>query len=97
MRFTFHCQMKGEAKEKAKGGAKIGSKNRRNEAAILILATNLKRIRLEKGLTIHQLANKLEMDYSQISRMERMIVNPSVSMIFDIAHVLGVAPSDLIK
>ncbi len=89
--------MKGEAKEGARGGAKIGSKNRRNELAIITLATNLKRIRLEKGLTIHQLANILDMDYSQISRMERMIVNPNVSMIFDIAHALGVPPSDLLK
>lgn len=72
-------------------------KHRRNEKAILTLATNIKRYRNLKKLTIEQLANLLEVDYSQISRMERGVVNPNISIIFDIAAVLGVEPMKLIE
>ncbi len=72
-------------------------KHRRNEKAILTLATNIKKYRNLKKLTIEQLANLLEVDYSQISRMERGVVNPNISIIFDIAAVLGVEPMKLIE
>jgi transcriptional regulator with XRE-family HTH domain len=80
-----------------KGGAKKGSKQRRNEEAISILATNIKKFRIERGYTIHELANKLELDYSQISRMERCVVNPTVSIIFDIAKLLNIHPNQLLS
>lgn len=72
-------------------------KHRRNEKAILTLATNIKKYRNLKKLTIEQLANLLEVDYSQISRMERGVVNPNISIIFDIAAVLGIEPMKLIE
>lgn len=72
-------------------------KNRRNEEGIKIVATNIRKYRDAKDMTIEELANKLEVDYSQISRIERCIVNPSISIIFDIAKVLEVTPSQLLN
>jgi predicted transcriptional regulator len=48
-----------------------GVSHRRNEKAISTLAANIKKYRLEKNLTIQELANLLDVDYSQIGRMER--------------------------
>ncbi|MBE9602972.1 helix-turn-helix domain-containing protein [Pedobacter sp. MC2016-24] len=72
-------------------------KHRRNERGISILASNIKKYRKEQHLTIQELANKLDVDYSQIGRMERGIVNPNVSIIFDIAEVLQIKASQLLE
>jgi transcriptional regulator with XRE-family HTH domain len=74
-----------------------GEKQRRNEKAILTLATNIRKYRQLKNLTIQELANTMDVDYSQISRMERGIVNPNVSIIFDIAEALEIEPSKLLE
>jgi len=73
------------------------AKHRRNEMAISTLAGNIKKYRKSKNLTIQELANILNVDYSQISRMERGVVNPNISIIFDIAAVLGIEPALLLE
>jgi len=72
-------------------------KNKRNEKAIATLASNIRRYRQEQNLTIEQLANLVDVDYSQIGRMERGVVNPNISVIFDIADALGIKPSQLLE
>ena len=72
-------------------------KHRRNEKGISILAKNIKKYRKERKMTIQELANRLDVDYSQISRMERGIVNPSISIVFDIAEVLEINASQLLE
>ncbi|MFD2580867.1 helix-turn-helix domain-containing protein [Pedobacter vanadiisoli] len=72
-------------------------KHRRNEVGIQTLAKNIRKYRKERKMTIQELANELDVDYSQISRMERGIVNPSVSIIFDIAQKLGIEPYKLLE
>jgi transcriptional regulator with XRE-family HTH domain len=73
-----------------------GEKQRRNEKAIKTLANNIRKYRQEKNLTIEELANLVDVDYSQISRMERGVVNANVSIIFNIADALQIAPSKLL-
>lgn len=74
-----------------------GRKQRRNEKAILTLAHNIRKYRFEKKLTISQLADMMDVDYSQISRMERGVVNANVSIIFDIANALNIEPFKLLE
>jgi transcriptional regulator with XRE-family HTH domain len=74
-----------------------GEKQRRNERAISILAENIRKYRMEKNLTIEALANTIGVDYSQIGRMERGIVNPNISIIFDIADALEIPPAKLLE
>jgi transcriptional regulator with XRE-family HTH domain len=70
---------------------------RRNEYAIALIAANIRRHRQKKKLTIQQLAFLVDIDYSQVSRMERGKVNFSVSLIFDIAKALEIPPSWLME
>ncbi|TDO23762.1 helix-turn-helix domain-containing protein [Pedobacter duraquae] len=72
-------------------------KHRRNEEGISTLANNIKRYRKERNMTMQELANRLDVDYSQISRMERGIVNANISIVFDIANVLEVKASQLLE
>lgn len=73
-----------------------GAKQRRNEKAISTLAANIRKYRQERNMTIQELANMLDVDYSQISRMERGIVNANVSIIFDIAKALEIEANQLL-
>jgi transcriptional regulator with XRE-family HTH domain len=75
----------------------IGRKHKHNEEAILTLAKNIRKYRTLKNYTIEELANIVEVDYSQISRMERGTVNASVSIIFDIASALQIEASKLLE
>jgi len=74
-----------------------GISHRRNEKAIMTLAANIKKYRLERNLTIQELANLLDVDYSQIGRMERGVVNPNISIICDIAEVLHIPAHILLQ
>lgn len=74
-----------------------GISHRRNEKAIMALANNIKKYRVEHKLTIQELANIMDVDYSQISRMERGIINPNISIIFDIANALHIEPYKLLE
>jgi transcriptional regulator with XRE-family HTH domain len=74
-----------------------GEKQRRNEKAIKTLADNIRKYRQERNLTIEELANLIGVDYSQIGRMERGVVNANVSIIFDIAEVLEIDPGKLLE
>ncbi|WP_394772335.1 helix-turn-helix domain-containing protein [Mucilaginibacter sp.] len=74
-----------------------GISHKRNEKAIATLASNIKKYRLESNLTIQELANIIDVDYSQIGRMERGVVNPSISIVFDIADALQIKPSSLLE
>jgi transcriptional regulator with XRE-family HTH domain len=74
-----------------------GEKQRRNEKAILTLANNIRKYRQAQELTIQELANLIDVDYSQIGRMERGVVNANISIIFDIADALKIDPSKLLE
>ena len=73
-----------------------GKKLRRNQQAISTLAKNVRKYRKEKNLTLQELAYKANMDYSQIGRVERGTVNAHISLLWDIADALEVAPSQLL-
>lgn len=56
---------------------------------------NLKRLRKEKGLTQEQLAIDLDMEISQVSRIERGIINTSIGNVNAIAKVLKIDHKEL--
>jgi transcriptional regulator with XRE-family HTH domain len=57
---------------------------------LIAFGKNLKRIRKEKGYTQEQLAIDLDIEISQISRIERGIINTSIGNINAIATVLKI-------
>jgi transcriptional regulator with XRE-family HTH domain len=63
----------------------------------IIFGNNLRRIRIEKGFTQEQLANELGVEISQISRIERGIINTSIATLYFISIILGVDLNDFFK
>jgi transcriptional regulator with XRE-family HTH domain len=74
-----------------------GFQHRRNDTAISTLAGNIRKYRQARNLTIVELADLIEVDYSQISRMERGTVNANISIVFDIAAALNIHPGQLLE
>ena len=67
-----------------------------NEKTFLIeFGKNLRRLRKLNGLTQEQLANDLRVEISQISRIERGIINTSIGNSNAIATVLEIDIKDL--
>ncbi|WP_425557100.1 helix-turn-helix domain-containing protein [Flaviramulus aquimarinus] len=56
---------------------------------------NLKKVRKSRGFTQAELANDIGIEISQISRIERGIINTSVSTIYEISQALKIEISDL--
>lgn len=71
--------------------------NPKDQKAIELLGRNVRTFRKMKGLTIIQLAGECEVEYTTISKIERGIVNTTVSMISIIAKALEIAPSKLLE
>ncbi len=69
----------------------------RDPIAIKTLAENVKRYRTECTLSQEALANIAGIEYSQVSRIERGVINTSVSVIFALAQALDIRPSQLLE
>lgn len=59
------------------------------------LAVVIRQLRTDHGLTIDQLAHRCGMHGTYLSRIERGRNNPTWEKLCDIAHSLGVKPSDI--
>ncbi|HNP69010.1 MAG TPA: helix-turn-helix transcriptional regulator [Aequorivita sp.] len=58
---------------------------------------NLRKIRKAKGFTQAMLANDVGVEISQISRIERGVINTSILMLYKISKVLKIEPGELVK
>ena len=65
--------------------------------ALQTLAINLKKIRLESGISQEKLSQISGVDWSTISRIERGKVNTSISVVFALADALQIEPDILLK
>ena len=69
-----------------------------NQEKIRILISfggKLRELRLAKGFTQEQLANELGVEISQISRIERGVINTSVTTLYAISKTLKIYVSQL--
>jgi transcriptional regulator with XRE-family HTH domain len=64
---------------------------------LLKFGENLKKIRIEKGITQAQLAIDCDVDVSVISRIERGVVNTSLSNIKMISNFLNIEIKQLFE
>ncbi|WP_370633103.1 helix-turn-helix domain-containing protein [Mucilaginibacter sp. UR6-11] len=62
-----------------------------------LLAENVKRHRIRKNLSQESLANQAGIGLSTISRIERGVLNSSVSIIIVLAKVLEIEPGELLR
>lgn len=64
---------------------------------VLQVGKNLQRIRRSKGLTQAQLAVDSNMEISQISRIERGVLNTSIGVLYEISKALNVSVQDFFE
>lgn len=69
----------------------------RDPSALKVLAVNLKKYRQAENLSQESLANLAGIEYSQVSRIERQLLNTSISVVFALAAALSIKPSDLLE
>ena len=69
----------------------------RDISAITVLSSNVRKYRIAKKLSQEALANMAGIEYSQVSRLERGLLNTSVSVIFALAKALELQPSQLLE
>lgn len=56
-----------------------------------LLAWNMRRLRVERGLSQEQLALDASVDRTYVSRLERKLENPSIGVVERLAVTLGVS------
>lgn len=69
----------------------------KNSEFLIKFGKNLKEIRKSKGFTQAELANDIGIEISQISRIERGIINTSLSTTNEIAKALKIDIVELFK
>lgn len=62
-----------------------------------VFARNLRRYRLEAGLSQETLAADADIDRTYVSALERSVYSASIDMIEKLAGVIGVEPSKLLE
>jgi transcriptional regulator with XRE-family HTH domain len=67
----------------------------RDDIGIKKFGQKLKEIRLSKNLTQEALAWEANIEPMQVSRIERGIINTSISQVFNIAKALQIKPTEL--
>ena len=68
--------------------------NKAKKTILIQFGNTLRKLRLEKGLTQEQLANELGVEISQISRIERGVINTSITNLYAISSALNIDISD---
>lgn len=69
----------------------------RNEDDLRKFGEKVREFRIQKGMTMQELADLSDIEYSQISRIERGIINTSLSNMFIIAKVLDIKPKEFFE
>jgi transcriptional regulator with XRE-family HTH domain len=71
-------------------------KSPNNKKFLLKLGEHIRAIRVSKNITQEQLANEIGAEISQISRIERGIINTSIVNLQNISKVLDIHLKDLL-
>ena len=69
----------------------------KSEAAIELVAYNVRKYRQAKDMSMETLADLIGIEYSVIARLELKKSNPSISVIYAIAKALGIKPYKLLE
>ena len=70
---------------------------KRHEKFISAFGKNLRKIRLAKGISQEDLADKADLTLSQVGRIERGVINTSISMVYSLATALEIEPHELLR
>jgi transcriptional regulator with XRE-family HTH domain len=62
-----------------------------------ILGKNINRLRMQRGLTQDDLAERAEIDRRHVQRMEAGTANPGIDVIVRVRHALGASWDELLE
>ena len=62
-----------------------------------IVGWNVRRIRVARGFTIEELADRAGLDASYVARIERAVVNPSIGVVEKLCRALGASLTELVR
>ncbi|WP_370675561.1 helix-turn-helix domain-containing protein [Pleomorphomonas sp. PLEO] len=62
-----------------------------------LVAWNMRRLRVAKDISQERLANEAGVDRTYVSRLERMLENPSIGILEKIANALAAHVSELLR
>ncbi|MDC7995509.1 helix-turn-helix domain-containing protein [Altibacter sp. HG106] len=71
------------------------SKSELDKKFIEAFGDNLRKVRHERDMSMEDLAHASELEYSQISRIERGIINTKITTVNAIAKGLKISPKQL--
>jgi transcriptional regulator with XRE-family HTH domain len=69
----------------------------RNKEVNISFGKQLREVRESKNLSQESLANKAEISISQVSRLERGLLNPTLSTIIQLSSALNVPVDELLS
>ena len=67
------------------------------EKKLAKFAAHLKKLREDQGISIRELAVRSDLEYSQVQRIEKGMVNVALTTILALAEGLNVTPDNLLK
>lgn len=67
-----------------------------NESFCKAFGKNLRKLREKKGISMRQFAVQADMEYSQLSKIERGVVNTTISTVLSLAQALEIEPFKLL-
>ena len=70
--------------------------NLRNQKTLEQFGDKLKTLRISKGLTLEQLAFEADIELSQVHRVEKGKINPTLTTLMALAKGLGIPLSELL-
>jgi transcriptional regulator with XRE-family HTH domain len=66
-----------------------------NERFCKAFGKQVRKIRVEKNLSMRELALQSDMEYSQLSKFERAVINTTISTVYALSQALDVPVTDL--
>jgi transcriptional regulator with XRE-family HTH domain len=70
--------------------------NLRDKSTLEHFGARLKELRLKKGMTLEQLAFEADIELSQVHRVEKGKINPTLTTLMALAKGLGITLSELL-
>lgn len=69
--------------------------NLRDKKVLIAFGNNLRKLRLAKKLSMEELSYEVDVDLSQIYRIEKGMINPTLSTLNAIAKAFNISLKDL--
>ena len=73
----------------------VKSKHQHNRDFCIAFGAHLRQIREAKGIGTREFANDADMEYSQLSKIERGVTNPTISTVIALAEALEISHTEL--